>query len=146
MPDTRPLSSTEPPPRGDVPSIEQVRRLAVFQNASDAEIREVIDHGTYVQIPAGWSVIWEGTPAEKAYLVLEGEVSVRHTGEVVATLGVGDFIGEMAIIQHRLRSATVVATTQVLGLHFTDEAVTELRATNEPFRAAIDRANEAHSA
>lgn len=145
MPDTRPLSSTAPPPRGDLPSIEQVRRLAVFQNASDAEIRDVIDHGTYVQIPAGWSVIWEGTPAEKAYLVLDGEVAVHHAGETIATLGTGDFIGEMAIIQHRLRSATVVATTLVKGLHFTDDAITELRATNEPFRAAIDKANAAHS-
>ena len=143
MPDNRP--STEPPPRGQLPTVAQVRQLAVFEGASDEQIQDIINAGTYVQIPADWSLIWENTPGDKAYLVLSGDLAVRSGGEDLGRLGAGDFIGEMAIIQHKLRSASVIATTLVTGLHFTADAVNELRETSEPFRAAVEAANEAHS-
>ena len=145
MPNTRPFQSIEPPPRGDVPTTEQLRQLAVFEGASDVDLRAIIDHGTFLQVPADWSLIWENTPADKAYLVLSGVLSVRHHGEEIAEIGAGDFIGEMAIVQHKLRSATVVTKSLVTGLHFTAEAVESLRETNATFRAAIDAANAAHS-
>ncbi len=31
-------------------------------------------------LPADWSLIWEKTPADKAYLIVDGEVSVRKDG------------------------------------------------------------------
>lgn len=145
MPNTRPFTSIDPPPRSDIPTPDQLRQLEGFQDASDDELRQVIDAGTFLQIPPDWSLIWEHTPADKAYLVLSGELSVRQGGEEIATLGTGDFIGEMAIVQHRLRSATVVTRTLVTGLHFTAESVAELREHNASFRAAIDAANAQHS-
>lgn len=145
MPDNRPMSSVEPPPRGELPTIGQLRRLAVFGSASDLDLADIIEHGTYLQIPADWSLIWEQTPADKAYLILSGDLSVRVGGEEIATLGAGDFIGEMAILQHKLRSASVVTSSLVTGLHFTAEAVNELHERNAPFRAAVEAANEAHS-
>lgn len=145
MPNTRPFHSIQPPPRSDVPTPAQLRQVEGFQDASDAELRQVIDGSTFLQIPADWSLIWENTPADKAYLVLSGELSVRQGGQEIATIGTGDFIGEMAIVQHKLRSATVVTKTLVTGLHFTAESASALRAGNAPFRAAIDAANAQHS-
>lgn len=145
MPNTRPFHSIEPPPRGDVPTVGQLRQLDGFASASDEELQQIIDGGTFLQVPADWSLIWENTPADKAYLVLSGTLSVRHGDEEIAEIGTGDFIGEMAIVQHKLRSATVVTKTLVTGLHFTAEAVESLRESNAPFREAIDAANAAHS-
>ena len=78
---------------------------------------------SHVRLPANWSLIWEKTPADKAYLIVEGEVSVRKGKEEVARLGPGDVIGEMAIVGHKLRSASVVSLTPLEVIHFTKEAL-----------------------
>ena len=140
-----PYPPPAPPPRSDYPKPEHLRGLPALAGASDEELQGIIDGATYLQVPPGWAVIWEGTPADKAYLVLTGEMSVRHGTEEIAVIGAGDFIGEMAIVQHKLRSATVVTKTSVTGLHFTAEAVEALRDGNAAFRTAIDAANAAHS-
>ncbi|MDP3894665.1 cyclic nucleotide-binding domain-containing protein [Nocardioides sp.] len=125
--------------------ITTLRELGVFPDADDHELRTIVDSGRLVSVPAGWSLIWERTPADKAYVVLRGELDVRHDDQVVAHLGAGDIIGEMAIVNRRLRSATVVAATALKVLHFTREAVEELHATVPGFRAAVDAAAAAHA-
>jgi CRP-like cAMP-binding protein len=55
----------------------------------------------------------------------------------IARLGPGDVIGEMAIVQHRLRSASVVSVTPLEVIHFTSEAITELVDEVPAFAEAI---------
>ena len=117
-----------------------LRRLATFADASDADLRAIAESGSYVTVPQGWSLIWERTPADKAYVVLSGDLDVRRGNEPVARLGAGDVVGEVAIVEHRLRNATVVAATRLEVLHFTREAVERLYAEVPAFRAALDRA------
>jgi CRP/FNR family transcriptional regulator, cyclic AMP receptor protein len=126
-------------------SAAQLRELGTFGDASDTELDEIARAGRVVTVPQHWSLIWERTPADKAYVVLEGELDVRRQGEVVARLGAGDVVGEVAIVQNRLRTATVVAATRLEVLHFTKEAVEGLYAAVPSFRAALDRAVLAHA-
>jgi CRP-like cAMP-binding protein len=70
--------------------------------------------------------MWERTPADKAYLIVAGEVAIRRNNVEVARLGPGDVVGEMAVVNQKLRTATVVAATPLEVIHFTAEAVTEL--------------------
>ena len=121
------------------PSVPQLNQLDRFAALTDEEIQIIADHGTPVTIPADWSLIWEKTPADKAYIILEGEVSVRIAGEEVARLGPGDTVGEIAIVAHRLRSASVVSLTPLKVLHFTSEAVRELIDTVPTFRTALEQ-------
>ena len=121
------------------PSASQLNQLDRFAALTDEEIQIIADHGTPVTIPADWSLIWEKTPADKAYIILEGEVSVRIAGEEVARLGPGDTVGEIAIVAHRLRSASVVSLTPLKVLHFTSEAVRELIDTVPTFRTALEQ-------
>jgi CRP/FNR family cyclic AMP-dependent transcriptional regulator len=124
---------------------EQLRRLGTFTEATDAELRKIAASGRVVAVPKNWSVIWERTPADKAYVVLDGDLDVRRKGEVVARLGAGDVVGEVAIVENRLRNATVVAATRLEVLHFTKDAVEKLYADIPAFRAAVDRAVLAHA-
>lgn len=125
--------------------VAALRALPLLAEASDAELRTIAAAGRLVTVPQGWSLIWERTPADKAYVVLSGEVDVRRDKQVVARLGAGDVVGEVAIVQHRLRTATVVAASPLEVLHFTREAVEQLYAGVPPFRAALDRAVLAHA-
>lgn len=121
------------------PEQAELTRLDRFANLSDAEIRAIVEHGTAVNVPANWSLIWEKTPADKAYILLDGEVSVRRSGQEIARLGPGDTVGEAAIVSRKLRNASVVSLTPLRVLHFTSEAVQELLDTVPTFRAALEQ-------
>jgi CRP/FNR family cyclic AMP-dependent transcriptional regulator len=110
----------------DEPKPEKLEKLHRLEDLSNKVLKTVIDKGSHVRLPANWSLIWEKTPADKAYLIVEGDVSVRKGKEEVARLGPGDVIGEMAIVGHKLRSASVVSLTPVEVIHFTKEALQEL--------------------
>ena len=103
--------------------LEQLHRL---EDLSNKDLKTVIDKGRHVRLPANWSLIWEKTPADKAYLIVDGEVSVRKGGDEIAKLGPGDVIGEMAIVGHKLRNASVVSLTPLEVIHFTKESLEEL--------------------
>jgi CRP/FNR family cyclic AMP-dependent transcriptional regulator len=97
----------------------------------------VVRAGRHVHLPADWALIWEKTPADKAYLIVDGEVSVRKGGQEIARLGPGDVIGEMAIVNHKLRSASVVSLTPLEVIHYTSESVERLLEEVPAFGDAI---------
>jgi CRP-like cAMP-binding protein len=113
-------------------------RLERFSDLTDDEVALIAGRGTQVHLPANWSLIWEKTPADKAYIILRGEVSVRRRGSEIARLGPGDTVGESAIVAHRLRNASVVSLTELDVLHFTSEAVRQLLGEVPSFRTALE--------
>jgi len=125
---------------------EQLAALPLFAGASPAELKAIAKAGSLLTVPQGWSLIWEKTPADKAYVVLSGEVDIRRADAHVVRLEAGDVIGETAILERRLRTATVVAATPLEVLHFTAEAVQRLYDEVPAFRSALDVATLRHSA
>jgi CRP-like cAMP-binding protein len=121
----------------ETPQPERLERLNRLEALSNADLKKVVAAGRHVHLPADWALIQEMTPADKAFLIVDGEVSVRRHGVEIARLGPGDVIGEMAIVQHRLRSASVVSVTPLEVIHFTSEAITELVDEVPAFAEAI---------
>ncbi|WP_043644339.1 Crp/Fnr family transcriptional regulator [Nocardioides alkalitolerans] len=111
--------------------------MSVFDALTPDEIARVRKAGTELPLPAGWSPISEKTGADKAYVILEGEVSVRRGGKEIATLGAGDIMGEMAIVNHTLRTATIVALTRLQVVHLTPEAIESLSRSVPAFGEAV---------
>jgi len=122
--------------------IQKLARVNRFHDFTDEEIRQVVEEARYLTVPEHWALMVEQQPADKAYLILSGEVSVRRHGDEVARLGAGEVIGEMALVNHKLRSATVVADTPLEVLHFTDKTVADLTAKIPHFRDALMSAVE----
>ena len=60
------------------PQPEKLKKLSRLESLSDEELKTVIDKGRHVHLPADWSLIWEKTPADKAYLIVDGEVAVAR--------------------------------------------------------------------
>lgn len=67
--------------------------------------------------PAGATIVRQGAPADKFFIVLDGEVEILREGPAGQPLstkvGRGSFFGEMAIIRDTPRTATVTALTPV---------------------------------
>lgn len=99
---------------------------SVLDGLSRDEVQRIRSAGTPLTLPQGWSPISEQTPADKAYILEEGEVSVRRGGQEVATLGPGQIIGEAAVLNRSLRTATVVAVTPLRVIHLTGETLERL--------------------
>ncbi|KQY56446.1 Crp/Fnr family transcriptional regulator [Nocardioides sp. Root140] len=109
----------------------------IADSLTPRELRRMHAEGTRLTVPQGWSLIWERTPADKAYLIVAGEVSIQRDHVEVARLGPGDVVGEMAIVNHKLRTATVVAATPLEVVHFTAEAVEQLSEQIPAFREVL---------
>ncbi|KAA1396160.1 cyclic nucleotide-binding domain-containing protein [Aeromicrobium ginsengisoli] len=102
-----------------------------------ALVRALATVGTSVHIPKGWAIMMEMTPADSAYILLKGSVEVRKSGEVRRTLGPGDVFGEIALVDHRLRSASIVASTDVTALRLEGTALQALVDMNPAFADAL---------
>ena len=109
------------------------------------EMRLVCDAGQEVTVPERWSFIWENTPGDRAYLLLDGTASVLVGGEQIAELGPGDLVGEVALRSRRLRTAAVTAATPLTLLSFTKDQFDDLLRRVPGFRDAVDAAVEART-
>ncbi|HYJ68517.1 MAG TPA: cyclic nucleotide-binding domain-containing protein [Nocardioidaceae bacterium] len=111
-----------------------------FADLAERNMREVCRAGQEVTVPERWSFIWENTPGDRAYLLLDGRASVLVGGQQIAELGPGDLVGEVALRNHRLRTAAVTAQTPLTLLSFTKETFDDLYARIPTFRDAVDAA------
>ncbi len=87
--------------------------LPIFSELSKADLRKVERLMTPVDIKAGREFIVEGKPGREAFVVLEGRATVRKGSKVVASVGPGDVIGEMAVLANLPRNATITADTDM---------------------------------
>jgi CRP/FNR family cyclic AMP-dependent transcriptional regulator len=125
---------------------EAVALLKSLTTLTDSEVKKFAEVGRLVHIPEGWSMISESTPADNAYFILDGTVSVRSDGKEFATVDAGQFIGEGAIVNRAFRSAQVVTKTPLTALAITAEEGRRLAADIPALGALIqkeaaDRAN-----
>ena len=68
------------------PQPEKLEKLNRLEDLSTKDLKTVINKGSHVHLPANWSLIWEKTPGDKAYLIVEGEVAVRKGKESLESL------------------------------------------------------------
>ena len=93
---------------------EWLAQVPLFNGLSKKQLREVSSLATRLDEPAGTELTKEGRVGNEFIIVLEGEIEVRKGDEVVATRGPGSYVGEIALIDNRPRTATVVAKTPVV--------------------------------
>jgi len=98
--------------------VESVRALAEFSRCTQKELIDLTSQADELDFLPGSVLIREGAPAEEAFLILSGTVSVRLCGAIISTAEAGETVGEMALIDRAPRSATVVAETPVRALVF----------------------------
>jgi CRP-like cAMP-binding protein len=68
---------------------------------------------TPVRVQAGRDLTREGETGREFLIIVDGTATVRRQGRVVATLGTGDFVGELSMLAGVPRTATVTADTDL---------------------------------
>jgi CRP/FNR family transcriptional regulator, cyclic AMP receptor protein len=91
--------------------------LPLFSQVSRSELALIRRHLTPLQIPAGRVLVREGGLGDQFMIIADGEATVSRAGRVIATLGRGDLVGEMALLEPDgigRRNATVTVTSDAM--------------------------------
>lgn len=94
---------------------ELLAEVPLFKDLSKKHLQQVSNLATRIDFPAGKVLAQEGEPGHEFVVILDGEVEIRKGDEVIATRGPGSYVGEIALLEHRPRTATVVAKTALVA-------------------------------
>jgi len=84
--------------------------IPLFRDLSKKEREQIARWADEIDVAAGFQLLEQGAFPHEFFVVEEGTVEVTKDGAHVTDLGPGDFFGEIAILEHDRRTATVVAT------------------------------------
>jgi cytochrome P450 len=91
---------------------EQLRQLDLFRECGDDDLDRVAALALEeTRFEPGEVVYREGDPARDCYVIVEGETDVTVSDRFVGTIGEGESVGEMGLLDQAPRTATVVART-----------------------------------
>ena len=103
-----------------------LRSVPLFADLSRRELEVVGQAATDLELPAGRVLITEGSSGHEMFVVTDGTLDVTADGEHLAEIGPGEFVGEMALLTHCPRNATVTATTDVTVIHLDGRAFSRI--------------------
>jgi CRP-like cAMP-binding protein len=94
-------------------SADRLRALPLFALLSEDELAVVSRSFEHRQASSGSRLTVEGASGYFFFVIEDGEVEVERDGQLLTTLGPGDFFGDMAILSGERRNATVTAASTV---------------------------------
>lgn len=112
-------------------AIEDVlKELALFSSLNKRQLRAVADACSQVHYEPGHHLVKELDWGQHMVVIVEGTATVIRGGKAIASVGAGDAIGEMSLIDGEPRSASVIAETDVEGIVIYGTDFRELLATH----------------
>ena len=102
--------------------IELLKRVPLFAGCSNAELREIALSADELDLRDGYLLTREGRPGREFFVLVEGTARVTRNDKKLSDLGPGDWFGEIALLTHVPRTATVTATSPVRVLVVTDRS------------------------
>lgn len=103
---------------------DHLSRIGLFSGCSDRDLERLARATDEVRLPEGTVLTRQDDIGREAFVIVGGTAEVERDGEVVARLGPGDVVGELALLDGGLRSATVTATSDLDALVLTRPAFT----------------------
>jgi CRP/FNR family transcriptional regulator, cyclic AMP receptor protein len=95
---------------------ELLAQVPLFATLSRRHLKRLAEHADLVGFDEKDLIVQEGTAGGTFYVIVQGEARVRQHARSIATLGPGDFFGEVALLDGGPRTADVVATTPVTAI------------------------------
>jgi CRP/FNR family cyclic AMP-dependent transcriptional regulator len=93
--------------------LELLARVPLFSGLGKAGLAQVAKLADEIDLPAGKQLLQQGDHPHEFFLIVDGSVRIDRDGAQINTLGPGDFLGEIALLDGGQRSATATAVTPV---------------------------------
>ena len=120
----------------------RLKAIPLFANLDDHDLQVIATFANETSVSEGDVLVREGDFSYELMAIEEGQAEVRRGDTVVATLGPGDFFGEMGVLKNELRTATIVASTGMRLITLTTWELKRMR--NMP--GVMEKINEAIAA
>ena len=121
--------------------IELLTGCDLFEQVADGDLTQLAAQAEPVDVPAGAVVVAEGEPADAFYVVASGRMAVTSASGVdVPDLDVGDYFGEIGLLERIPRTATVTAVGPASLLRIDGAAFLEALTADKPSVALLDGA------
>ena len=118
---------------------ELIRRIPLFADCKADEIAEVAAIADEIDLPAGKQVVTEHADGREFVVVIDGRATVTTGDRVIATLGPGEWFGEVALITGQPRNASVTAATPLHALVIEGHRFTQLLEHAPSIREKVER-------
>ncbi|MDP1805894.1 MAG: cyclic nucleotide-binding domain-containing protein [Acidimicrobiales bacterium] len=93
--------------------LDHLASVSLFSACSKKELEAVSRASDEVNLAAGSVLCEQGTVGREAFVLVEGSAEVARNGKKVAAIGPGTCVGELSLLDHGPRTATVTATTDL---------------------------------
>ncbi|WP_457356343.1 serine/threonine-protein kinase [Roseateles sp. P5_D6] len=133
-----------------------LRSLEFFADFGDVQLWEVVRRARWKRYPVGHALFRRGQEGNSFHIIAQGEVQVFRDGRLVASLGQGTSVGEMAYLAPnpdlRRHSADIRVSQECTTICFTPESVGQLspecqhRFDRGFIRVLVRRLHAAHEA
>jgi CRP/FNR family transcriptional regulator, cyclic AMP receptor protein len=107
---------------------DQLQGVQMFSACTEKELAQIARACDELAVESGAVIVEEGTVGEDFYLIGTGEAVVVRAGREVATVGPGQYFGELSLLDEAPRNATVTARTPM----------TLIRLRRREFSAVLD--------
>jgi CRP/FNR family transcriptional regulator, cyclic AMP receptor protein len=91
--------------------VQHLAGVSLFEGCSKKELEKVASAGDEILMTAGSVIVDQGQTGREAFVVLSGKVEVTRAKRKVADLGPGAVVGELSLLDHGPRTATVTCVT-----------------------------------
>jgi len=91
--------------------LELLKSTPLLAELNRHELEEVGRLADEVDVPAGRVLMREGDSGQEFFVIIDGQVRIERGGNVLRTLGPGDFFGEVALLSEGPRTATATTET-----------------------------------
>jgi len=102
--------------------IEALKRAPLFEGLSKKELTELARVTDDLMVGPGTVLCREGKVGREFFVIVDGEAEVTKGGKHIALRKGGDFVGEIALITTKKRTATVTARTPLRCFILTQRA------------------------
>jgi CRP/FNR family transcriptional regulator, cyclic AMP receptor protein len=120
--------------------VRDVQSIPLFAGLSKDDQKAVAPYADEVDVPAGTKLAEEGRLAYEFFAIKEGTADVTLGGQHAASLGPGDFFGEIGLLAGDRRVASVVATSP---MHLVVLTGSQLRAIDSRMPGVAERIRSA---
>lgn len=93
--------------------LEHLGEISLFSALSKRDLQRIAKASNEITRDAGSVLVDQGDAGREAFVIIEGKATVKRNGRKVATLGPGDAIGELSLLDHGPRTASVTADTPI---------------------------------
>lgn len=93
-------------------TLEHLKNVSLFSACSKKDLEKIARAGDEITLPAGSVIVDQGQTGREAFVILAGTALVRRNGKKVATLGEGSVVGELSLLDHGPRTASVICETE----------------------------------